>query len=137
MIETLRHFKSAANSVCNEPHRPCLQVLIKLYSPKMPPRLHLSRIRQIPLARFGSYVVTFVVWFPTYIFFADYVYSLERVTGRSMSPNFCPDPTSKDYILAKHWNATKDLQRGQVVMFRYSFSSPQAFQRADNIQLSC
>ncbi|CCX13414.1 catalytic subunit of the mitochondrial inner membrane peptidase complex [Pyronema domesticum] len=65
-----------------------------------------------------KYTASFAVWIPAVILFTDNVYSLERVTGRSMSPNFCPDPTRKDYIIARHWNATKELRRGEVVMFR-------------------
>jgi hypothetical protein len=104
-----------------------------------------SRTRQYLNSIYSSlkYTASFAVWIPVVILFTDNVYSLERVTGRSMSPNFCPDPTRKDYIIARHWNATKELRRGEVVMFRYAFdfhrrplSAIDGLRRAENYQLT-
>jgi len=82
----------------------------------MPPRL--PRLRSPFAVNLTRYAISFSLWFPAYILFTEHVASIERVTGRSMSPTFCPDPTSKDYILARHWGAARHLQRGQVILYR-------------------
>ena len=86
----------------------------------MPPRFRIPQgLHRLPLARsFGTCAAQFALWFPGFILFADNVASIERVGGISMSPTFCPNPLIKDYILVQHWHATRDLARGQVVVYR-------------------
>ncbi|CUS09092.1 unnamed protein product [Tuber aestivum] len=50
---------------------------------------------------------------PILIFVTNHVYSLHRIHGRSMSPTL-----SRDVILAQRHNATENLRRGQVVLYR-------------------
>lgn len=85
-----------------------------------------------PLVRFGVRLARLAgrlaIYFPAYFLLREHVCSLERVSGRSMVPTFCPPPpppsslqlaTAMDYVLAKRWNAARDIRRGQVVMFRF------------------
>ncbi|KAF3296930.1 hypothetical protein EYR41_010363 [Orbilia oligospora] len=59
-------------------------------------------------------------WLPVAIFFFDNVYHVSWVTGRSMYPTFLPDSNAgmRDLILLKKWNAKKNLERGEVVVYR-------------------
>ena len=77
----------------------------------MPPLPRLARNLGLGLASLAP-------WLPGYVLFLDNVASIEKVSGLSMSPTFCPDPTKKDWILASHWRCTEDLRRGQVVLYR-------------------
>lgn len=94
----------------------------------MSARVLLQRIFKTPLARCA---VQFTVWLPAFILFSNNVASIERVSGISMSPNFCPNPTIQDYILASRWNATRNLQRGQVVLYQYVLPPPYRLHPAD------
>lgn len=88
----------------------------------MSPRLNFIKIATRPFTSsahsFGRYAISVVLWLPAYILFSENVASVERVTGPSMSPTFCPDQTSNDYILAKHWRAAHNLKRGHVILYR-------------------
>jgi signal peptidase I len=83
----------------------------------MPPRFNLPRLPRVAKA-VGITVVSIAPWLPAYILFLDNMASVKKVRGNSMSPTFCPNPTQHDWVLAKHWGAREDLQRGQVVLYR-------------------
>ncbi|KAI5851014.1 hypothetical protein BZA05DRAFT_430365 [Tricharina praecox] len=112
--------ENAYNELASLPTTP------RLPSPKPRPRKNLRkskprkckplrRVPRLPTLPMGSVLVP---WLPAYVLFVDNVASLEKVSGLSMSPTFCPDPTRKDWILASHWRCTEGLRRGMVVLYR-------------------
>lgn len=56
----------------------------------------------------------------TLIFFNDHILEPTRITGSSMSPTLSPNFSTtgaKDSMLWRKWNATSNIQRGDVVHF--------------------
>ncbi|KAA8895383.1 peptidase S24/S26A/S26B/S26C [Sphaerosporella brunnea] len=83
----------------------------------MPPRFHLPQFPHAAKA-LSLGLTSLVPWIPAYVLFLDNVASVKKVSGNSMSPAFCPNPTEHDWVLAKHWGARENLERGQVVLYR-------------------
>ena len=63
------------------------------------------------------------------IFIQDNVFKVVDIEGSSMAPTISPlykDTEKKDWIIWKKWNATKNIQRGEVVHFMNP-QKPEAF----------
>ncbi|EME85674.1 uncharacterized protein MYCFIDRAFT_161314, partial [Pseudocercospora fijiensis CIRAD86] len=80
------------------------------------------------IGRFFKYtVLPFQMAVCTTIFINDSVVEVASVNGDSMHPTLSPDYSkdgSRDYVIWKKWNATKNLQRGDIVLF-HSLQNPE------------
>ena len=80
------------------------------------------------IGRFLKYtILPFQISACTVIFFNDSVVEVSPVTGPSMQPTLSPNFTkdgSRDYVIYKKYKPTRDLNRGDIVLF-HSLQDPE------------